>query len=343
MRRRNALVMGASGFVGSHVTRQLAERGDDVRVLLRETSSTRGIDDLDVERCFGDIFDGDAVRAAMAGRDDVYYCVVDARAMLPDPAPLIRTNVDGLRHVLDIAADADLLRFVYLSTIGTIAVSSDGSAVTEDAPFNWADKGGPYIAARRTAEDMVLRYVNGRALPAVVLNVSTPYGPGDWQPTPHGGLIARAALGTMPFYVKGVTTEVVGVEDAARALLLAAEHGRIGERYIVSESYRSMRELGDIAAAETGVPAPRLGVPLSVLYAAAYLMEPVRALRPRVLTPFLNVVRLAATTSPADHGKATRELGWYPTPAADAIRRAARFYVERRGADHTKTRKRVDQ
>ena len=217
MRRRNALVMGASGFVGSHVTRQLVERGDDVRVLLRETSSTRGIDDLDVQRCFGDIFDGDAVRAAMAGRDDVYYCVVDARAMLPDPAPLIRTNVDGLRHVLDIAADADLLRFVYLSTIGTIAVSSDGSAVTEDTPFNWADKGGPYIAARRTAEDMVLRYVNERALPAVVLNVSTPYGPRDWQPTPHGGLIARAALGTMPFYVKGVTTEVVGVEDAARA------------------------------------------------------------------------------------------------------------------------------
>jgi dihydroflavonol-4-reductase len=325
---RKALVMGASGFVGSHVTRQLVERGDDVRVLLRKTSPTRGIDDLDVHRCYGDIFDGDAVRAAMADRDIVYYCVVDARAMLPDPAPLVRTNVEGLRHVLDIAADTDLYRFVYLSTIGTIAVSRDGSAVTEETPFNWADKGGPYINARRTAEDMVQRYVSQRALPAVTVCVSTPYGPRDWQPTPHGGLVARAAIGKMPFYVTGVNTEVVGVEDAARALLLAAEHGRTGQRYIASESYLSMRELFAIAAAETGVAAPRIGITLAALYGAAYAMEPVRALRPGKVTPFLNVVRLAATTSPADHGKATRELGWQPSPTAEAVRRAARFYAE---------------
>lgn len=336
---RKVLVMGASGFVGSHVTRQLVERGDDVRVLLRETSPTRGIDDLDVERCYGDIFDDDAVRAAMADRDVVFYCVVDARAMLPDPAPLIRTNVEGLRHVLDIAADADLHRFVYLSTIGTIAVSNDGTAVTEDTPFNWADKGGPYIEARRTAEAMVLRYTAERALPAVVMCVSTPYGPRDWQPTPHGGLVARAAVGKMPFYVTGVSTEVVGVEDAALALLLAAEHGRIGERYIVSESYLSMRELFEIAARETGVAQARIGVPLAALYGLAYAMEPVRALRPGKVTPFLNVVRLAATTSPADHGKASRELGWHPRPTAEAIRRAARFYAERQ----TQSREVVDQ
>lgn len=328
---RKVLVMGASGFVGSHVTRQLVERGDDVRVLLRQTSPTAGIDDLDVQRCYGDIFDGPAVRGAMADRDVVFYCVVDARAMLPDPAPLIRTNVDGLRHVLDIAATIDLQKFVYLSTIGTIAVSDDGSAVTEDTPFNWAGKGGPYIDARRAAEDMVLRYVRERGLPAVVLNVSTPYGPWDWQPTPHGGLVARAALGTMPFYVKGVNTEVVGVEDAARALLLAVERGRNGQRYIISESYRSMRELFDIAARETGAAPPRIGVPLGAFYAAAYAAEPLRALRPGKITPFLNLVRLAATTSPADHGKATRELGWQPSPTAEAIRRAARFYVERSG------------
>jgi len=95
------LVMGPSGFLGSHVTRQLVERGEDVRVILRSTSSTKAIDDLDVERHYGDIFDDDAVRAAMAGCDDVFYCVVDTRAWLRDPAPLFRTNVDGLRHVLD--------------------------------------------------------------------------------------------------------------------------------------------------------------------------------------------------------------------------------------------------
>jgi dihydroflavonol-4-reductase len=107
------LVIGASGFVGSHVVRQLVERGDDVRVLLRRTSSTQGIDDLHVERQYGDIVDDAALRAAMAGCDDVFYCVVDARAWLRDPAPLFATNVDGLRHVLDAAVGADVRRFLF--------------------------------------------------------------------------------------------------------------------------------------------------------------------------------------------------------------------------------------
>jgi nucleoside-diphosphate-sugar epimerase len=114
------LVIGASGFLGSHVTRQLVDRGDDVRVLIRRTSSTKAIEDLDNH--YGDIFDDAAVRTAMAGCDDVFYCVVDTRAWLRDPAPLYRTNVDGLRHVLDAAVDADLRRFVFTSTNGTIGI-----------------------------------------------------------------------------------------------------------------------------------------------------------------------------------------------------------------------------
>lgn len=114
--------MGASGNVGACVTRQLVARGDDVRVLLRRSSSTRGIDGLDVQRCYGDIFDTEAVAAAMAERDVVYYCVVDTRAELRDPAPLFKTNVEGLHNVLDVAAKAGLHRFVFLSTIGTIAL-----------------------------------------------------------------------------------------------------------------------------------------------------------------------------------------------------------------------------
>jgi hypothetical protein len=95
------LVVGASGFLGSHVTRQLVDGGDDVRVLIRRTSSTKAIEDLNVEYHYGDIFDDAALRAAMAGCDDVFYCVVDTRAWLRAPAPLFRTGVDGLRHVRD--------------------------------------------------------------------------------------------------------------------------------------------------------------------------------------------------------------------------------------------------
>ena len=137
MAGQKKLVIGASGFLGSHVTRALVERGDDVRVLLRTTSSTEAIDDLNVERCYGDIFDDAALRAAMAGCDDVFYCAVDTRAWLRDPAPLFRTNVEGLRHVLDAAVAADLHRFVFTSSLATIGLRENRPATEEDA-FNWA-------------------------------------------------------------------------------------------------------------------------------------------------------------------------------------------------------------
>ena len=127
---RKVLVMGASGFVGSHVTRQLVEGGDDVRVFLRKSSSTVAIDDLDVERCYGDLRDEQALRAAMSDRDVVFYCIVDTRAWLRDPTPLFETNVESLRRVLDVAAEADLFRFVYCSTVGTVAIAGDDAPVT---------------------------------------------------------------------------------------------------------------------------------------------------------------------------------------------------------------------
>lgn len=322
------LVIGASGFLGSHVTRQLVERGERVRVLLRRTSSTVALDDLDVERHFGDIFDDDALRAAMVGCDDLYYCVVDTRAWLRDPAPLFRTNVEGLRHVLDAAAaaDADLRRFVFTSTIGTIALSENGRPVTEDEPFNWADKGGGYIRSRVAAEQLVFQYVQERGLPAVALCVSNTYGSGDFQPTPHGSLLAAAAKGKMPVYFKGMSMEVVGVEDAARALILAAEKGRIGERYIISERFISARELYATAAEAGGTRSPRVGIPLNIMYALGFGGDIAATVLRRDMLLSTQSVRLMHIMSPMDHGKAERELGWHPEPVHDSIRRAVAFY-----------------
>jgi dihydroflavonol-4-reductase len=328
---RKVLVMGASGFVGSHVTRRAVARGDDVRVYLRKSSSTIGIDDLDVERCYGDLHDTEALSAAMSDRDVVFYCVVDTRFTLRDPAPLFQTNVESLRGVLDVAAKAQLFRFVFCSTIGTIAIATGPAPVTEDMSFNWAQKGGAYIESRRQAEDMVMRYARDEGLPAVAMCVSNPYGPLDFQP--HQGLMVQmAAFGKVPVYLKGVSTEVVGIEDVAEAFLLAGERGRVGERYIISESFMTMREMLGTAATAVGAKPPRLGVPLALAYAFAGLLEAAGRLLRR--DPPINVtgVRLLHIMSPADHGKATRELGWVPTPTAESIRRAARFYVERRGS-----------
>lgn len=299
-------------------------------MLLRRTSSTAAIDDLDVERHYGDVFDDEALHRAMSGVDDVFYCVVDARAWLRDPAPLFRTNVEGLRHVLDAALRADLHRFVFTSSIGTIGIRRDGQRATEADAMNWADKGGGYIQSRVAAENLVLRYATEFGLPAVALCVANTYGPGDHQPTPHGALLAAAAKGKMPVYVKGTGSEVVGIEDAAAALLLAADKGRNGERYIISERFMSARELYETAAAAGGSAPPRFGVPLSLTYAMGYVGDLAARVTGRDMELCSLSVRLMHVMSPMDHGKAERELGWHPAPIQQSIGRAAEFYLAHR-------------
>ncbi|MGE2720278.1 NAD-dependent epimerase/dehydratase family protein [Mycolicibacterium celeriflavum] len=319
------LVIGASGFLGSHVTKRLAARGEDVRVLIRPTSSTRGIDGLPVDIRRGDILDPGSVRSAMRGCDVVYYCVVDARPWLLDPAPMWRTNVDGLKSVLDVAVDADLHRFVFTSSIATIGRSTDG-LVDETTAHNWLDIGGDYVRSRVQAERMVLRYSAEEGLPAVAMCVSNTYGPGDWLPTPHGGLLSAAVRGKMPFYIDGFESETVGIEDAAEALILAGRDGRIGERYIVSERWMSAREIFEVGCAAVGVAPPRRRIPIAMMAAASHPSSWIARLRGRdtMLTP-LNI-RLMHIMTPMDHSKAVRELGWEPSPTPDAIAAAAHFF-----------------
>lgn len=260
--RRKVLVMGASGFVGSHVTRKLVE-----------------------------------------------------------------TNVESLRRVLDIAVDVDFDRFVFCSTIGTIAIAENGESATEDMPFNWEGVGGAYIESRRKAEDLVLEYALTKGVPTVAMCVSNPYGPLDWQP--HQGMMVKAAaLEKMPVYVKGVCTEVVGIEDVADGFLLAAERGRIGERYIISESFMPMRQMFETAASAVGAKPLRIGVPLAMVYAVGWIMGAASRILRRDLSMNVTGVKLLHMMSAADHSKATRELGWEPRPTAESNRRAAQFYVE---------------
>jgi dihydroflavonol-4-reductase len=321
--------MGASGFLGSHVTRQLVDRGDEVRVWIRESSSTVGFDDLDVERHYGDLDDHAAMRAAMKDVDTVFYCIVDTRAWLRDPAPLYSTNVEALRNVLDVAVDVGVPKFVFCSSVVTIATAKSGVA-DETMPHNWRHLGGAYVDSRIQAEELVLRYHRERGLPAVVLNVGTTYGPRDHGPTPHGRLVRSAALGRMPAYAKGGLMEVVGIEDAAAAFVLAEEHGRLGERYIISEGFLSYKDLFDIASNEGGVTPPKFGIPHPMLRVIGAVGGGVsRVLRKdSVVTP--TSVRLMHVQSELDHGKATRELGWQPSPTADSIRAGVRWWLAQR-------------
>lgn len=323
-----ALVIGANGFLGSHLTRQLVAAGEDVRVMVRAGANTVSIDDLDVTRFVGDIFDLDTVGAAMQGVSVVYYCVVDTRAWLRDPAPLFHTNVDGLRGVLEVAAASSLQKFVFTSSYSTVG-RKRGRVATE---ADQIDRRGltAYVRSRVQAEDLVLEYARDRGLPAVAMCVASTYGRGDYGMTPHGALIAGTVFGKMPFVLGRIELEAVGVEDAADALLLAAEHGRPGERYLISERMISNAEVVRIAADEAGVPPPKRTIPVPVLYAMGALGTLQTRLRGTDQQLTLQSVRLMRAEAQVDCGKARRELHWQPRPVEESVREAARFWAQMR-------------
>jgi len=324
------LVIGANGFLGSHVTRQLVADGAEVRAMVRPTANTRSIDDLQITRFHGDVFDSDTVREAMDGVDDVYYCVVDTRAWLRDPSPLFQTNVAGLRKVLDVAVTQGLRRFIFTSTYVTVG-RRRGRVATEDDVIRsrWLTH---YVQSRIAAEDLVMRYVAEAGLPAVAMCVSTTYGGGDWGRTPHGAIIAGAVFGKLPFVMNGIELEAVGVDDAARAMILAAEHGRIGERYLISERMISIKEVVRIASNETGVPPPRRAISVPALYAMGALGSLRARFTGKDAELSLESVRMMRAEADVDHSKAVRELGWRPRPVEDSIREAARFWAAMRTA-----------
>lgn len=335
-----ALVIGANGYLGSHIVRQLVADGEDVRIMMRANANTVGIDDLKTTRFVGDIFDDDVLRDAMTGCDDVYYCVVDTRGWLTDPAPLYRTNVEGTRNVLDVAAavhrEHPFRKFVYTSSYATVkrrrgSVATEADEITDESGLT------AYVRTRLIAERMVLAAARNGDLPAVAMCVSTTYGAGDWGRTPHGAIIAGAAFGKLPFILDRIELEAVGVDDAARAMILAAEHGRPGERYLVSDRMISNAEVVRIAAEAVGVPAPTKTIPLPVAYAMAALGTAKSRLRGSDERLNLNALRLMRAEAPVDCGKAARELGWKPRPVEESIREAAQWWLQLRAAKRARS------
>ena len=183
------LVTGASGFVGSHITRQLVQQGRRVRVLLRKSSKQEALQDLPLEIFYGDVLDPDSLRAAMTGCSSVFYSVVDPRFWLTDTTPLYRNNVEGLVNAMDAALACGIERFVFTSTMGTLGFNPFGP-VTEDIEFNWLDRAPPYILARLEAENQFLAFCRDKQLPGIALCIANTYGPQDYQPTPHNKVVS---------------------------------------------------------------------------------------------------------------------------------------------------------
>ncbi|TXS96169.1 NAD-dependent epimerase/dehydratase family protein [Parahaliea maris] len=321
-----ALVVGANGYMGSQTTRQLVATGRKVRVLVRKNSNTASIDDLPVERCYGDVLDIGSLRAAMQGCGTVFYSVVDTRAWLTDPTPLYRCNVEGLRNAIEAATSCAIDRFVFTSSMATIG-RKPGDTASEEDEFNWWERAPHYIRSRVEAENLLLGACREHNLPGIALCVANTYGPEDYQPTPHGGLLWQAAKG------RGVALDcaapTVDIRDAAAAALLAERFGATGERYIVANRFIGQVELYTMAASQLGRQAPRT-IGLKMAYVMATISEWLAKLTGKKDVQLCrDSVFLSEVFGPLDNSKAIDDLGWEPRPIEDTVRDAIAWFGQR--------------
>ncbi len=337
MSEGRALVMGASGFLGSHVVKSLADEGRQIRVFTRATSDISAIEHLEFEHAIGDVCDADSLREAMQGCSAIYYCVVDTRAWLKDPAPLRVTNVEGLRNVLDVAMDLGVERFLFTSTYMTLGMNPSGVASEADE-FNWWDKASEYVRVRVEAENLLLDYCK-RGLPGIACCVSMTYGADDRQPTPHGWLLTLAMRGVLPAWDASFSS--VGIRDAADAMVLAEKHGRPGERYLITDRTLTLKQIWTIAIKAAGTPIPAYSMPTWIMVAGCWLAEHGSWLFGLETEITLTSLRLSMIPEDYDNSKARQELHWNPRPVEESIAEAAIWYREQRRAGSKKVRPRA--
>jgi dihydroflavonol-4-reductase len=317
------LVTGASGFLGSHVARQLVARGDAVRVLLRPSSQTRALEGLPVEHVSGDLRDPASLDRALRGVRRVFHVAADYRLWARDPRDIYESNVTGTRNLLEAARRAGIEQLVYTSTVATVAVDRP-TLPNEKTASALQEMVGHYKRSKWLAEQEALRAAK-EGLPVIVVMPTTPVGPGDWKPTPTGKIILDFLNGKMPGYVE-TGLNFVAVEDAAEGHLLAAERGKVGERYLIGAENLTLKQVLDALARITGLPAPRFKIPHGLALGVAYAETAFSLLLGR--DPHIPVegVKIARHLMFVDCSKAQREFGFRPGPVEAALERAVRWY-----------------
>jgi len=318
-------ITGATGFVGGAVVRRLVEAGHQVRALVRPTSDLRQLEGLEVERIVGDLADEEALRQGMAGCDWVFH-VAALYSFWGHPwEAFYEVNVEGTRRVLEIAREGGVARIVYTSSIAALGFNRDRTPATEETPVTLEDKIGHYKRSKFLAEQVALEFAR-QGTPVVIVNPAAPVGVGDYKPTPTGQMIVDFLHGRMFGYVDA-GMNIVDVEDVAEGHLLAAERGRVGERYILGGENLSLKEVLDILAEVSGRPPVRLRIPYPVALGWAYVDVALARLIPgRVPSATPEKVRISRQPEYYDSSKAMRELGYRPRPAREALRKAVEWY-----------------
>ena len=320
-----AFVTGATGFVGSHVARVLAEQGAGLRLLVRKSSDLRNLAGIRADQVIGDLRDPTSIEKAMAGCDVVFHVAADYRLWVRDPDEMYRSNVEGTRGLLDAARKNGVRRTVITSSVATMGFTSNGHPADEDSPVSLDCMIGPYKRSKFMAEELALA-AGHSGMDVVIVNPTTPVGERDIKPTPTGRIVVDFLKKKFPAYVD-TGLNLVDVDVCARGHLAALEKGRSGERYILGGENLTLKQILDKLAAITGLPSPKVKVPYLVALGAGVVDEVITG---RILgkepRATIDAVRMGRKKMFVSTGKAERELGWKTVPVDQALKRAVDWF-----------------
>lgn len=319
------LVTGATGFIGFHVAKHLTEKGFHVKVLVRDENFAPALKSLGVEAVKGDLRDFDECRDALKDCRHLYHVAADYRLWVPDPAVMYAINVQGTKNIMRAALLHSVEKVVYTSTVGVLAASMDGTPANEESSADIREMVGHYKKSKFLAEGEV-RHCIEQGLPAVIVNPSTPVGPFDSKPTPTGKIIVDFINGKIPAYLD-TGLNFVDVEDVAAGHALAAQQGRVGQRYILGNRNITLKEFFEILARMTGKKAPVMRLPYMPVLMAAYVNEALSTwiTGKQPVIP-LTGVKMARKYMFFDCTKAIKELNLPQSPIEGAIEKAIRWF-----------------
>ncbi|MGA6985951.1 MAG: hopanoid-associated sugar epimerase [Terriglobales bacterium] len=338
-----AFVTGATGFLGSHVARVLAEQGAELRLLVRPSSDLRNLDGLKADRVVGDLRDSASIEKALSGCEVVFHVAADYRLWVRDPVEMYRSNVEGTRALIDAARKSGVRRVVYTSSVATMGFSSNhagaellsagqpGAAVPtravadEDSPVSLAGMIGHYKRSKFMAEQVAVEAARS-GVDVVIVNPTTPIGERDIKPTPTGRIVVDFLKRKFPAYVE-TGLNLVDATECARGHVQALEKGRAGERYILGGENLTLKQILDRLAAITNLPSPTVKLPYIFALAAGVVDEMVTGrLLGREPRATIDAVRMGRKMMFVSSAKAERELGWRTVPVDGALRRSVEWF-----------------
>ena len=334
-------VTGASGFVGSNLVHELLARGHRVKALLRQSADERALDGARFERTVGDLHDTRFLLTEMEGCDWCFHVAASYHLWLRNYESMYETNVAGTRNVLEAAGQAGCQKIVYTSTVGCIGVPAETNGhivpANEGQAIHDGQLNSDYKLSKFQAEGVALELFRKAGLPVVIVNPSAPVGPGDVKPTPTGRIVVDFLNRRLPAYLD-TGLNWVHVRDVAVGHIMAAEKGRLGERYILGNSQGNWTMQQTLAILEkiTGLPAAKRKIPYWAALRFAELSELVAFFTGKAPQATLAGVRMARHKMWFDPAKAVRELGLPQTPPEQAFADAIAWF---RANGYVKNRK----